>query len=40
MLLTADPDCRREGGPDRTVVEVAVGVLIRPEWGISPDVTP
>jgi 8-oxo-dGTP diphosphatase len=31
MLLTADPDCRREGGADRTVVEVAVGVLIRPD---------
>jgi len=31
MLLTADPDCRREGGLDRTVVEVAVGVLIRPD---------
>jgi 8-oxo-dGTP diphosphatase len=31
MLLTADPDCRREGGPDRPVLEVAVGVLIRPD---------
>ena len=28
-LLTADGDRRREGGLDRTVVDVAVGVLIR-----------
>lgn len=31
MLLTADPDRQREGGLDRPVVEVAVGVLIRPD---------
>ena len=28
-LLTADGDRRREGGLDRPVVDVAVGVLIR-----------
>jgi 8-oxo-dGTP diphosphatase len=28
-LLTADADRRREGGVDRPIVEVAVGVLIR-----------
>lgn len=27
--LVADPQAQREGGPDRTVVEVAVGVLVR-----------
>ncbi len=29
-LLTADGDRQRIGGPDRKVVDVAVGVLIRP----------
>ena len=29
--LLADADRRREGGADRAVVEVAVGVLIRPD---------
>lgn len=28
-LLVADPDQRREGGPDRPVVDVAVGILVR-----------
>ena len=30
MALVADGDRPREGGPDRKTVEVAVGVLIRP----------
>jgi 8-oxo-dGTP diphosphatase len=30
-LLTADGDRQRDGGPDRQVVDVAVGVLIRPD---------
>jgi 8-oxo-dGTP diphosphatase len=30
-LLVADAERLREGGPDRAVVEVAVGVLIRPD---------
>lgn len=29
--LVADPHTEREGGPDRSVVEVAVGVLVRPD---------
>lgn len=29
--LVADPHAEREGGPDRCVVEVAVGVLVRPD---------
>ena len=29
--LRADADIQRLGGPDRPVVEVAVGVLIRPD---------
>ena len=29
LALVADPQAIREGGPDRKVVEVAVGVLIR-----------
>lgn len=29
--LVADPHAEREGGPDRSVVEVAVGVLVRPD---------
>lgn len=31
VLLTADSNLLREGGHDRPVVEVAVGVLIRPD---------
>jgi 8-oxo-dGTP diphosphatase len=31
LLLTADADRHREGGKDRPIVEVAVGVLIRPD---------
>ena len=30
MTLVADADRPREGGPDRKVVDVAVGILIRP----------
>ena len=30
-VLVADGDRPREGGPDRKEVEVAVGVLIRPD---------
>lgn len=30
MALVADADRPREGGPDRKVVDVAVGILIRP----------
>lgn len=29
--LIADPHAEREGGPDRSVVAVAVGVLVRPD---------
>jgi len=29
--LVADPGAKRQGGSDRSVVEVAVGVLIRPD---------
>jgi 8-oxo-dGTP diphosphatase len=29
--ILADPDTKRVGGPDRKVVEVAVGVLVRPD---------
>lgn len=31
MSIIADPHARREGGTNRNVVEVAVGVLIRPD---------
>lgn len=31
MPLMADADRPREGGPDRAIVEVAVGVLVRPD---------
>lgn len=31
LPLVADPDAAREGGVDRPVVDVAVGVLIRPD---------
>ncbi len=31
VLLTADADRQREGGVDRPIVEVAVGILIRPD---------
>ena len=31
--LMADPASARQGGPDRSVVDVAVGVLIRPDGG-------
>ena len=30
-VLTADPERAREGGPKREMVEVAVGVLLRPD---------
>jgi 8-oxo-dGTP diphosphatase len=32
-VLTADADRHREGGTDRPIVEVAVGVLISPDGG-------
>lgn len=31
LPLVADPHADREGGPNRSVVEVAVGVLVRPD---------